>query len=167
MLPPSDRPEKASSLRDLRIVFDPQLAVDPKSDLYVERNEPSLQRLKLDLDGCIEPLHAFLCGHRGSGKTTELRRLAASEGIQQRYLTIFLTTAEFGNDSVHLTHDGLLVEIGRGLVRLGKEHNMPAKLAGELDRWGQEVVKTFLKSETAEAEAGAKGSAWLAYFNLN
>ncbi|MEE8367132.1 MAG: hypothetical protein V3S30_02335 [Thermoanaerobaculia bacterium] len=72
-MPKHHRPEKAGSLRDLRIVFDPQLAVDPESDLYVERNEPQLQRLKLDLGDCREPLHAFLCGHRGSGKTTELR----------------------------------------------------------------------------------------------
>ncbi|MEE8367133.1 MAG: hypothetical protein V3S30_02340 [Thermoanaerobaculia bacterium] len=90
--------------------------------------------------------------------------MAASAEIQQRYLTLFLTTADFGNDSVHLTHDGLLVEIGRGLVRLGKEHDMPKQLADELDLWGREMVKTFLKSEAAETAVGARGDAWLAFF---
>jgi len=58
-----------------------------------------------------------LCGHRGSGKTTELHKLRRDASICETYLPVFLTAQDFGAETVHLTHDALLVEIG---LKLGK-----------------------------------------------
>ncbi|MDP7112909.1 MAG: hypothetical protein QGH45_13145, partial [Myxococcota bacterium] len=63
-----------------------------------------------------------------------------------------------------MTHDALLVEIGRALVRIGKRHKMRKSLERELDKWGLTVVKTFLHDEAAQAEAGSKAGAWLAFY---
>jgi hypothetical protein len=65
---------------------------------------------------------------------------------------------------VHLTHDALLVEVGLAMRKAGLECSMPTSLAEELDRWGRQVVTSFIHDESIKAEAGAKGSAWLAFF---
>lgn len=74
----------ARTLDEVWSVFDPTLAVNPNSHLYVPRTDPQLQKLRFDLLHAPEYLHGFLCGHRGSGKTTELRRLCQDPEIQQR-----------------------------------------------------------------------------------
>jgi len=88
-------------------------------------------------------LHAFLCGHRGSGKSTELKRLCLDKEIQDKYLTLFLTAQDFGSEVVHLTHDALLVEIGILLIDKGLKLGMPVSLAEELSDWGKQVVTSF------------------------
>lgn len=156
--------EPAGSLQDIYRLFDPDLAVDPASDFYIPRSDPELQKLGRELQRRQEPMHAFLCGHRGSGKTTELHRLRLDEQIQRRYLSVYLTAQQFGGDVVDLTHDALLVEIGLALATVGEEHGIDRRLREELDEWGRQVVKIFLHDEAAQAEAGARGSVWLAYF---
>ncbi len=156
----------ATTLEEVWEVFDPTLAVNPRSEFYVPRTDPKLQKLNFDLKQSRADLdlHAFLCGHRGSGKTTELNRLCLDEGIQNRYFTIYLTAQDFGSEVVHLTHDALLVEIGLAMVKKGVQCGMPEAMAEELHKWGREVVKSYIQDESLKAEAGAKGSAWLAYF---
>lgn len=164
---PADReshPAPAKSLQEIWAIFDPTLAVDPRSKLYIPRTDPELQKLCFELKQTQDYMHAFLCGHRGSGKTTELHRLRLDEHIQQKYLTVYLTAHHFGSETVHLTHDAVMLEIGLALAKEGKQHGTAAGLAKELDEWGREVVKIYLHDEAALAEAGAKGSAWLAYF---
>ena len=154
----------ATSLKEIWDVFEPTLLINPTSEFYIHRTDPKLQKLTFDLKQTRNDLHAFLCGHRGSGKTTELNRLCHDTEIQERYETIFLTAQDFGSEVVHLTHDALLVEIGLALAKKGEGHGMPASLAQELNKWGREVVTTFLHDESLKAEVGARGNAWLAYF---
>lgn len=154
----------AASLKEIWDVFEPTLLIDPTSEFYIQRTDPKLQKLTFDLKQTRSDLHAFLCGHRGSGKTTELNRLCHDKEIQVNYEAIFLTAQDFGSEVVHLTHDALLVEIGLALAKKGEEYGMPVSLAKELNDWGREVVTTFLHDESIKAEVGAKGSVWLAYF---
>ena len=154
----------ATTLQELLEVFDPTLVVNPVSEFYVPRTDPKLQKLNFVLKQSKVDLHAFLCGHRGSGKTTELNRLCLDKDIEKKYFTIFLTAQDFGSEVVHLTHDALLVEIGLAMVKSGKHSGIPGKLAEELNDWGREVVKSYLHDEALKAEAGAKGNAWLAFF---
>lgn len=100
--------------------------------------------------------------HRGSGKTTELKRLAADEAIGEKFLPIYLTIQEFGSESVHLSHDALMVEIGLALGREGQRRGMDTALHENLANWGKEIVRTFLHDEAVQAEVGAKANAWLA-----
>ncbi len=157
-------PVPATDLDEVWAVFDPNLEVDPGSDFYVPREDHHLQRLAFDLKRTPGRLHAFLCGHRGSGKTTELKRLRADPEILERYLPVYVSAHELGTEVVDLTHDALMVEIGMALADEGEKHGMRKALRKALDDWGQTVVKTFLRDEEALAEAGARASAWLAYF---
>ncbi|MFH0727208.1 MAG: hypothetical protein V2B19_12815 [Pseudomonadota bacterium] len=154
----------ATTLKEVWEVFDPMLAVDPSTNFYIPRTDPKLQNLSFKLKQMEAPLHAFLCGHRGSGKSTELKRLCLDPEIQDKYFTLFLTAQHFGSEVVHLTHDALLVEIGVSLAEKGTKVGMPESLAEELNDWGKQVVTSFVKDEALKAEVGAKGSAWLAYF---
>lgn len=151
----------ATTLKEIWEVFEPTLLIDPLSEFYIHRTDPKLQKLSFDLKQRKNDLHAFLCGHRGSGKTTELNRLCHDRELQADYETVFLTAQDFGTEVVHLTHDALLVEIGLALAKTG---HVSDPLREELDAWGRQVVTSFLHDEEMKLEAGAKGSAWLAFF---
>jgi hypothetical protein len=151
----------AVTLKEIWDVFEPTLLIDPRSEFYIHRTDPKLQKLSFDLKLRRNYLHAFLCGHRGSGKSTELNRLCHDPEIQENYETILLTAQDFGSEVVHLTHDALLVEIG---LALGKTGQVSDGLMEELDAWGRQVVTSFLHDEEMKLEAGAKGNAWLAFF---
>lgn len=155
----------AESLEDFEAAFDPILAVDPESRFYVPRHDYKLQRLAARLkSNRTTSFHAFLCGHRGSGKTTELRRLCQDRELTERYTTLFVTAQSFGTETTALTHDALMVEIGLALVEVGNNIGLDPNLQKTLDDWGREVVKTFTHDEGLAAEAGLAGFAWLAFF---
>lgn len=154
----------ATTMLEVWEVFEPTLVVNPASEFYIPRTDPKLQRLTFDLKQSRVDLHAFLCGHRGSGKTTELNRLCLDQEIQNKYLTLFLSSLNFGSEVVHLTHDALLVEIGLALTEEGRKWGMTDALANELDIWGRQVVTSFVHDESIKAEVGAKANAWLAFF---
>jgi hypothetical protein len=151
----------AGTLLEVWKVFEPTLVVDPKSEFYIPRTDPKLRKLTFDLKQSEADLHAFLCGHRGSGKTTELNRLCLDQGLQDKYRTLFLTAQDFGSEVVHLTHDALMVEIGLALTKLDE---VPESYTDELDSWGKQVVTSFVHDESIKAEVGAKANAWLAFF---
>lgn len=154
----------AATMLEVWEVFEPTLVLNPNSEFYIPRTDPKLQKLTFDLKQSKADLHAFLCGHRGSGKTTELNRLCLDQEIQDKYLTLFLSTQDFGSEVVHLTHDALLVEIGLALTAAGKRWGMSDALAEELNSWGKQVVTSFVHDESIKAEVGAKANAWLAFF---
>ncbi|MFP4389889.1 MAG: hypothetical protein ACLFPR_13210 [Desulfococcaceae bacterium] len=158
--------EPATDLESMWTNFDPLLLVDPGSPQYIPRKDDALRKLAFEIRHARNPVHAFLCGHRGSGKTTELSRLCMDESIQKKFLPVYLRAEEFGGDAAHLTVDAVFLEIGRKLIRQEKdgERLLPKNYESELDEWGQKVVRTFLGAENADVEAGAKGGWWLAYF---
>ena len=158
--------EPATDLDSMWVNFDPLLIISPRSPQYIQRKDPKLQELFFQLERTKNPVHAFLCGHRGSGKTTELSRLCMDQTIQKKFLPVYLRAEEFGGDAAHLTVDAVFLEIGRKLIRLEEdgERVLPKSYEAELDEWGQKVVRTFLGAENIDVEAGAKGNWWLAYF---
>ena len=89
----------AKNLEEVWKNFDPTLVIDPTSDLYILRIDPGLKKLSFEIRMTEEPLHAFLCGHRGSGKTTELARLCNDPAINDKYLPVYLTAQSFGGVS--------------------------------------------------------------------
>lgn len=151
----------AQNLEEVWQNFDPTLVIDPASAQYIPRTDPELQKLSFDLKHSKHHMHLFLCGHRGSGKTTELNRLCLDEKINEKFFTILLTAKEFGSDGVHLTHDAVMVEIGQRLIQ---KDFIDENLKDEFNEWGNTIVQTFLKDETAQATAGAKANAWIAFF---
>jgi len=154
----------AKNLDEIWTIFDPTLTMDPRTEFYIERTAPELQKLFFELKHSNHNMHAFLCGHRGSGKTTELNRLCLDKEIRDKYTPIYMTARTFGSETVHLTHDAILLEIGLELVRQGKPLGLSPKYKKELENWGKDVVKTYLKDKSARAEVGAKAGLWLAFF---
>ena len=158
----------AGNLDEVWDNFDPARTVEPESQFYVAREDDELGRLSFELRQLksLVTFKAFLCGHGGSGKTTELKRLARDPAITERFLPVHVSVQAFGKDTVDLTHDALMVEICRGLIAAANENEiaLPAQYDEELAEWGRSVTQTFLKHESAETEAGLKGNAWLAYF---
>lgn len=151
----------ATTLLEVWKVFEPTLVVDPTSEFYVTRTDPKLQKLNFDLRQSETDLHVFLCGHRGSGKTTELNRLCLDRELLDKYRALFLSAQDFGSEVVHLTHDALMVEIG---LALAKQDEVPDAYADELNDWGKEVVTSFVHDQSIKAEVGARANAWLAFF---
>ncbi|MCK4761440.1 MAG: hypothetical protein KAW12_04510 [Candidatus Aminicenantes bacterium] len=154
----------AKNLDEIWKNFDPMLTMDPRTEFYIQRTDPEIRKLFFDLKKSQGIIHAFLCGHRGSGKTTELNRLCQDEDIQNKYHTLYLSIQDFGSETVHLTHDAVLLEMGLALTKQGKEIGLPALYEKELEDWGKEVVKTFLKDKNASAEVSTKVGAWFTYF---
>lgn len=157
----------ATDLESMWRNFDPLLIINPASPQYIPRKDAELEELIFNLKKSPSPVHAFLCGHRGSGKTTELSRLCMFEEIQQKYVPVYVKAEDLGGDAAHLTVDAVFLEIGRKLTGLKDENAgqlLPESYVDELDKWGQRVVKTFLGDQQIEAEAGGRADWWLAYF---
>ncbi len=154
----------AGTLDEVWTVFNPDLSVDPNSEYYIPRTDPKLGKLSFGLKRSAGFFHAFLCGHGGSGKTTELKRLCLDPDILKKYHAIYMTTKNFTSEFVHLTHDAVMVEIGLKLIEEGKAFDMDPALEKELENWGKQIVNTFLHDENVKTEVGAKPGAWFAFF---
>lgn len=157
----------ATDLDSAWTIFDPIMAVDPSSEFYVPRSDIRLQQLTHQLKRSPTKIHAFLCGHRGSGKTTELRRLSSLEEIKEKFLILFLSASDFRDEIVDLTHDALILEMGLALIETGKEHGLSRKYEKELDEWGRSIVKSFFHDQEVDAEAGTKARAWIPFFSAS
>lgn len=154
----------ANTLVELREAFDPAAIMDPNSKLYVPRHELALQRLWSDLRERKTPFQGFLCGHRGSGKTTEFFRLLQDEELQQQYLMVYLTAQDFPV-TPHFTEDALLLAIGYGLLEYGERIGLNSAFREKLIGWNRDIVDVYMKTEGVKAEAALKGNMLLALFS--
>ncbi len=78
--------------------LDPLSPLEAASDYYVQRPDNPMDRVCVDLKLSDRPRHYLLAGHRGTGKTTELRRLVDSLA---------------GKHDVHFVDLGELAELAR------------------------------------------------------
>ena len=85
----------AQNLDELWDIFDPANTVNPESNLYIQRAEDGLKKLTFDLKRNKQAFQSFLCGHVGSGKTTELLRLSQDPALNQKYLPIYISVNDF------------------------------------------------------------------------
>ncbi len=152
----------AKNLDEVLDLFELTTDVNVQSDFYVPRDEDGLRKLTKKLIRNRQ-FHGFLCGHVGSGKTTELIRLTQDEKIKDLYFPLFISVKDLKIDTANLTHDALLVGIGLQLIEQNELH-LNANYADEINQWGKTLVKTFIKDERVDAEVGAKAGAWLVYF---
>lgn len=156
--------KSANNLTELWQIFDPAGAVDPNSEFYISRTEADLEQLTFDLKFKEQYFHGFFCGHVGSGKSTELRRLHADKQINQKYFPIYISVFDLKIENVNLTHDALLVEIGRRLIADTDASQLDPSYNDRLNQWGKTLIETLIKDEDVRAEAGLKANAWFAFF---
>lgn len=105
-----------------------------------------------------EFIHAAFMGHRGAGKSTEIRRLV--DRLSGLYETVHLeATVEM--DPLHVEVEDLLLNVALAVVSAMRQRGtpLPAQLLEDVQKWFAEVVKNtrWAKGFSAEAAAGIEG----------
>jgi hypothetical protein len=158
----------------LNFELDLPLEPGPKGEpnpFYVERPGNPTARLERELlrEYSQTPKY-FFSGHRGCGKSTELRRLAVNPKILAKYWPIHFTIRDEA-DINNLDFKDVLFAIGARLYRdyskAGKK--LPEQLIKELNTWRGQVeteVKTNLTGRVSEVEIEAGLEAFFANAGL-
>lgn len=158
----------------LNFELDLPLQPGPKGEpnpFYVERPGNPTARLERELlrEYSQTPKY-FFSGHRGCGKSTELRRLAVNPKILAKYWPIHFTIRDEA-DINNLDFKDVLFAMGARLYRdyskAGKK--LPEQLIKELNTWRGQVeteVKTNLTGRVSEMEIEAGLEAFFANAGL-
>ncbi len=160
----------ADSLDDVYKTLSPlPLTTGPQLDAFYTnlegvRGESLVDRLKLDLIRAHGGLHfkAFLMGHQGVGKSTELRRLERE--MQSKYKIVRINAVRDFNPGNIKPYDILLVML-MSLAGHPEIRQPSGELIDEIWRWfaAEQTITTRRTAQTASAEAGIgveAGSLW-------
>jgi len=157
---------QATNLADALRAFSP-LPLDfgtEENPYYVKRGHEPLHEIRTWLLKQQEPAKFLLAGHRGSGKSTELNRLAAQPAIQERFAVVKYSVQKL-LDLVDLDYvDLLFISAAITFDQLVTAGPAPialqAEIVDQLDRWRRTVVEKM--TDAAEgAEVGVEGGAKL------
>jgi hypothetical protein len=178
MLPFDDGP--ARDLNHLYLTLRPEPLIEKgefesyyRSEVNDVRGEDTVARLSLKLREAFGalPCKAFLMGHPGVGKSTEITRLL--DCIDDRYVGVRLSIASELNPASFKVFDVLLLMLAR-LAEQANDMNasalegmLPPQLASDIQQWfaTEQVKKTRTGAVSAEVEAGLGvkgGSPWAA-----
>ncbi len=163
---------KATSLEQAIEAFGPapiEFGPGGTSGFYVEREDRPLARLRTRLLSGTEANKYLLAGHRGSGKSTELNRLAADPEIVARYEVLKFSVKDV-LDLNALTHIDLLFScVARTYDQLVTRAGMEVggRALDRLDRWRREITERIGSREqaaSATVDTGAKVGLLSAFF---
>ena len=150
---------KASYLKQVIGYFDPMQSLDEKhKDWYVERPDSPEEEIKIYLINNSTDTKILFSGHRGSGKTSTLSKLACNAEIQKTFFVVKFSIKDELNVA-DLMYTDLLLAIGHRLYEEGKEL-LDSGLKDDLDKWAAEVTRVTTKTDQAEAHVEAGISAW-------
>ncbi len=146
--------------------FELDLPLEPAPDgspnpFYVDRPGNPVAELQDALCAPFrQPPKFFFSGHRGCGKSTELRRLSADPAIKAKFIPIHFSIRNEA-DINDLDFRDILLAIGSHLYRdyRAQGGTLPKQLVKELDSWRGQIqteVKTILQGRASEfgMEAG-------------
>jgi hypothetical protein len=167
--------QRATTLAEAIHRFSPQpirFGVDSTNQsFYVERHDDPLGDLRVQL--LSSPMAAektLLAGHRGTGKSTELNRLAADEEVRRRYEVVSFSV----KDALELSdvdHVDLLFTMVRLTYEALSSAEAPLALAPKtvaaLEGWRSRVVEKMEsvdKGVSAELGAGGEVNGLLGFF---
>lgn len=136
-----------------------EMKTNQPNPFYVNRPGDPAEQLE---DALLAPFYRppirFFSGHRGCGKSTELRRIAVMPEILQKYYPIHFTIQNEA-DIEELDYKDVLLALGRQMYNQYK--NAGGKLRGELEkeleRWRGKIVQEYIQSSRLagfEVEAG-------------
>ncbi len=144
----------------LNFELDLPLKPGPKGEpnpFYVDRpGNPTAALEDALLAPFLQPPKFFFSGHRGCGKSTELRRLAVNPKILAKYWPVHFTIRDEA-DINNLDFKDVLLAIGGRLYREYRKAGgkLPEQLIKELNAWRGQVeaeVKTILNRRVAEKD---------------
>lgn len=138
---------------------------------YVERPDDPLRKLRVNLlSSPAGTVKTLLAGHRGTGKSTELNRLAADPAIQQRFAVVEFSV----QDALELTdidHVDLLFTMLAKTFEVLSESGAPLGLRDHtvraLEGWRSQVIEKMEESSegaSGELSAGGGGEGLLGFF---
>lgn len=155
-------PMRAEYLGQVIANFDPMLSLPADSDWYVERpDSPELEMKALLLNTTADSKILF-SGHRGSGKTSTLNKLAADPEIRNKFFVVQFSIKDELNIA-DLTYTDLLVAMGARLYKSAEERlKLPNDLKKSLDDWSAEVSRVWSKIDQAEVKVEAGIGAFFA-----
>ncbi|MFN3929527.1 MAG: hypothetical protein ACK4OK_07835 [Thermoflexus sp.] len=106
---------RARTLKEALNLFDPRVPLSGRAlaAYYVERSDVPTQELKAYLEAMDEPVKILFSGHRGSGKSTELNRLAGL--LKGRFFIVHFSVLEILN-LTDLTYVDLILAIALRLL---------------------------------------------------
>ena len=153
--------KKASYLGEVISFFDPMQSLDSTSfDWYVERPDSPHQDMKVFLLNNQADAKILFSGHRGSGKSSTLNKLASDLDIQQKFFLVQFSIKEELNVA-DLTYTDLLVAIGHRLYQDAEKRVwLDEKLKKDLDQWSAEVSRVWSTKDEAAVQVQAGISAW-------
>jgi hypothetical protein len=150
---------KASYLKQVIGYFDPMQSLDEEhKDWYVERPDSPEEAIKIYLINNSTDTKILFSGHRGSGKTSTLSKLASDAEIRKTFFVVKFSIKDELNVA-DLIYTDLLLAIGHRLYEEGKTW-LDRRLKEDLDKWAAEVQRVTTKADQAEVEVGAGISAW-------
>ncbi len=147
-------------LKDIYHLFNPDKALidDEMKKYYVEidKNEENLRELQVRLELGLEtrePIKLLFTGHRGSGKTTALNRLASK--LNARFFIVNFSAFDL-LDYNDITYTDVLLsiltetfeKIKKDKIRLGND------LIKRAEKWGSTITKTTISEKGKEVSAG-------------
>lgn len=138
--------------------FDPKRPLEPDSPFYVECHEVRGQENIINEVGknivlSDQPTYQLYTGHRGVGKSTELRRLRRYLEEQQRRVVYFEATDDLDETDVQYTD--ILLSCTRHLLEMLKAEANPRPLVNWLrSRWQalKELALTEVEFENLQLE---------------
>jgi hypothetical protein len=154
--------------------FELDLPLQPLRDgrpnpFYVQRPGDATGQLHESL---VAPFHRppkyFFSGHRGCGKSTELRRLAVDPAIQAKYYPIHFTIRDEA-DINNLDFKDVLLAIGGRMYReySARGRDMPTNLQAELNAWRGNITDEIVNSARIQGfEVGGNLTAFFAEAGL-
>ncbi len=165
---------KAINLEQVLRFFDPTKALTGQAlnDWFVSRKRSPRQRLKISLTHQFnEPQKVLLVGHRGSGKSTELNKLA--EEIKDRFHVVGFNVLDI-TGRTNLAYENLMLAISTQVTRDCIEHNMLNRPVAEpvrnglqeLGDWWRRVVAGLDFQPPPEGEASIQLSTLLGQVEL-
>lgn len=144
---------RAEDLDRAWLNFEPTVTLDPMPDgrpnpFYVDRpGNPTAQLEDALLAPFLAPPKYFFSGHKGCGKSTELRRLAANPEIRQKYYPIHFTIRDEA-DINDLDYKDVLLALGRQMYQqyTARGGKLRDALEKELENWRGKVSEEFVRS---------------------
>ncbi|MDO9130792.1 MAG: hypothetical protein Q7U34_13105 [Anaerolineales bacterium] len=145
---------RAEDLDHAWLNFELDVPLDPLPDgrlnpFYVNRPGNPIAQLEDGLLGrYYSPPKLFFSGHRGCGKSTELRRLAVKPEILAKYYPIHFTIRNEA-DINNLDFKDVLLAIGGRMYRDYKARGgkLPAQLEKELDNWRGKLMEEVTRAD--------------------
>jgi histone H3/H4 len=164
--------KRASNLDEAWINFDPYTPLPAGSPFYVDRPGNPLSFLKWALLRSHELPRSpkyFFSGHRGSGKSTELNRLAADTDVRRQFVIIYYSIRDFA-DVNDLDHLDILFTMGAQMFLQytdeedGYGKKLPGALLDELQGLRGRIMS---RARITDKQAEAASDVGLKAFFLN